>query len=186
VGDYSLVGGGSHSFLLSGSTFSTFDFPGSFSTIALGINNSGQVVGYYNLIGGASHNFLLSGGTFSSFDFPGGFGTFAKGINDSGQVVGYYILNPGSGATHGFLLSGGTFSTLDFPGASSTTVTGINNSGQVVGDYQTVVGPHHGFLATPTELGAPVPEAGTLYSVVGTLGLIGMWSWRRRRHSSSQ
>jgi uncharacterized membrane protein len=73
-------------------TFTTIDFPGAFSTEALGINDSGQVVGAYNENLPGAGGFLLSGGNFTTVNFPGpGIQeTFAEGINDRGQVVGGY------------------------------------------------------------------------------------------------
>jgi uncharacterized membrane protein len=108
--------GAAHSALASPFAFATIDFPGSTSTAAFGLNNSGQVVGDYGP-GGAIQGFLLSGGTFTTIDFPGTTVTIAEGINSSGQVVGAYVF------------------TMDVPGATLTDAHGINDSGQVVGEY---------------------------------------------------
>jgi uncharacterized membrane protein len=170
--------------LLSAGSFSTVDFPGSTSTLALGINDSGQLVGRFlanpSSNGVAGHGFLLSGGSFTTIDFPGSTLTLAFGINDSGDVVGSYTTTDGN---PGFLLSGGRFSTIDFPGSTSTTAFGINDSGQIVGDYTSSDGVEHGFLATL--ISTTVPEPSTFDLMATTLGLVGMCSWRRRRHPSS-
>jgi len=50
------------------------------STVAYGINNSGQIVGSYTNASGA-HGFLLSGGTYTTLDDPlgtNGTGSLAK------------------------------------------------------------------------------------------------------------
>ena len=116
-------------------TFTSIDPPGSTSTIAYGVNTSGQVVGYYTNASG-THGFLMSAGTFSTIDFPGASVTSASGINGAGQIVGTYVAN----GLHGFLSTGGTLTTLDFPGIQNATPSGINNSGQIVGSYNNGVG----------------------------------------------
>jgi uncharacterized membrane protein len=119
-------------------TFTSLDYPGSSSTTALGINNSGQIVGGYGVPGGG-HSFLLSGGSYSSFDPP--FATLssgAAGINNSGQIVGGYQY-----ATHGYLLSGGNYTDISAYN-HWTTSNDINDSGQIVGGYYTGVG--HSYL----------------------------------------
>jgi uncharacterized membrane protein len=58
------------------------------STLALGINNRGQIVGVYSdeAIG---HGFLLQKDTFTVIDAPGAvLSTAAFSINDRGQVLG--------------------------------------------------------------------------------------------------
>jgi probable HAF family extracellular repeat protein len=168
-----------HGFLLSGGIFITLDFPGASQSAALGINDSGQVVGGY--FSDVIHGFLLSGGIFS-LDFPGAIRTDPTGINNSGQVVGRY--QSADGAQHSFLLSGGVFSTFEFPGAVTTSANGINDSGQIVGSYADAEGGQHGYIATP--IPTSVPEPSTLGLTLGMLGFIAAGSWRRRRHSSSQ
>ena len=120
VGAYRLAGGSDHGFLLSGGTYTTFDFPGNI-TSAYAINNTGQIVGAYQLTGNTNatpqHGFLLSGGAFTSIDVPGATQTLATGINDAGQIVGQY--NDATG-THGFLLNGGVFTTINVPGETGT------------------------------------------------------------------
>ena len=77
-------------------TFTTIDVPGATGTVALGINNRGQIVGEIG-----SHGFLLDRGTFTTIDVPGATFTGAFGINDRGQIVGDY---QAGGTVHGFLL----------------------------------------------------------------------------------
>jgi probable HAF family extracellular repeat protein len=75
---------------------------------ALGINNSGQVVGEAETSSGAEHAFLYNGsGSIQDLnDLIGSTGwtlSDAAGINDSGQIVGTGT-NP-SGAQQAFLLT---------------------------------------------------------------------------------
>ena len=127
-------------------SYTTIDFPGALDTEALGINNSGQIVGVYQSQTHVNHGFLLDGSVFTTIDPPGSTSTFATGINDSGQIVGSYVSN---GMQHGYLLSGSVLTTIDPPGSLETFLWGINNSGQVVGWHMDTTGPpfnHHGFL----------------------------------------
>jgi hypothetical protein len=150
---------GWHSFLRSsdGSTFTSFDYPGnSGSTLAHGINDSGQIVGSYPY-DAAGSGFLRSsdGSTFTSIDDPsafgvsngGGFGTVAHGINTSGQITGFYYTG---NAFHGFLRSsdGSAFTSFDDPSSAlpQTVANGINSSGQITGSYYDSSGKLHGFL----------------------------------------
>ena len=71
-------------------SFTTIDVPGSFSTLANGINDAGQVVGTYTNSAG-TFGFLESGGSYTTIDVPGATRTEANGINDAGQVVGTYV-----------------------------------------------------------------------------------------------
>jgi probable HAF family extracellular repeat protein len=71
------------------------------STLATGINASGQIVGYYLDVFNVVHGFLLDNGSYTMLDVPGSTGTWAYGINDSGQIVGYYY--DASEGQHGFL-----------------------------------------------------------------------------------
>jgi len=111
-------------------TFTSIDVPGSFSTEALDINDTGQIVGYFQDTNGA-HGFLLSGGSFTSIDAPGSNLTFANSINNAGQIVGNFF-DFSAFRGRGFLLSGGSFTTIDVPGSSDTRCHGINNAGKIV------------------------------------------------------
>jgi probable HAF family extracellular repeat protein len=87
--------------LVSGGVYTPLDVPGSISTDAYGINNSGQIVGEYRDAQYKAHGFLLSDGIYIPLDFPGSTFTYAAGINDSGQIVGRYVA--GGTNAHGFL-----------------------------------------------------------------------------------
>jgi probable HAF family extracellular repeat protein len=50
-------------------TISLIDVPGSASTMAMGINNAGQIMGSYTDNTGSTHGFLDTNGTFVTLDF---------------------------------------------------------------------------------------------------------------------
>src|SRR5712692_5301621 len=80
-----------HGYLLSGSTFTSIDFPGATGTVPVGINPRGDIVGRYIDADGVTHGYLLSGDDFTSIDFPGAIDTQGWGINPRGDIVGRYI-----------------------------------------------------------------------------------------------
>ncbi len=125
-----------------GGNYSALDFPGSSSTLAWGINNSGDIVGSY-VIAGVTHGFKLSAGQFRSLDYPGAASTDARGINNRGDISGLY--RNADGVFHGFRLSGDQYTAIDFPDATSTQGWGINASGDVVGTYTSRDSVTHGF-----------------------------------------
>jgi uncharacterized membrane protein len=110
---------------------------------ALGINNSGEIVG-------GSYNYKRRWQSWarengSSHYLRVGDQSVAFGLNDNGVIVGWWF--DGS-AYAGFAWSNGKFISLLYPGADSTTAYGINNSGQVVGYYDSGY-PGHGFVTSP-------------------------------------
>jgi hypothetical protein len=153
VGGWNDSDGNEHGFTLIGSTYASFDYPGSIYTNPFGLNSAGDIVGQYEDASGVGHGFLLSGGTYTSFDFPGAVETFGVGINDAGDIIGVYCLTSECISTfegaQGFLLSGGVFTTITVPGEFYTEALGINNNGVVVGFYQDADGLVVSFLATP-------------------------------------
>jgi probable HAF family extracellular repeat protein len=95
---FNIIDGRNHGFLYKDGSFSSIDDPRSAGdTLALGINNKGQIVGY-----SSSGSFLLDNtGTFSPIVCPEeGSPTEARGINNKGQIVGQYYVN---GLSHGFI-----------------------------------------------------------------------------------
>ena len=144
LGSYTSMDNVSHSFLLSGGTYSSIDYPQASATIVNGIGARGEVAGSY-VFAGVSHGFLLSKGDFTSFDPVGSAFTTATGVNPRGDIVGRY--RDAAGVNHGFLFSAGQFTTIDFPGASYTGATAINTTDDILGRYQ-IDGVFHGFLLT--------------------------------------
>jgi len=138
VGDYRDTAGRKRGFLLSGGTFSSFDPPGSFSTVPHSINSNGDIVGFFSDNSGTGlHGFLVNKNNLSSFtilDFPGATYSLATAINDSGEIVGLH--GDSNFVDHGFVRSpAGLYSALkDAPGVD-TDPWGISNSGLVAGFY---------------------------------------------------
>jgi|HubBroStandDraft_6_1064221.scaffolds.fasta_scaffold01122_12 YVTN family beta-propeller protein len=116
-----------------GQQFLTVDVPGAASTLVLGINNAGQMVGSYTDASSVTHGFSLTGGVFTTIDFPGATLTEAVGINNVGEIVGSY--NDSQGVGHGFLLSNGTFTSITDPqfACCATYVSAITDTGVIVG-----------------------------------------------------
>lgn len=120
-------------------------------TVAIGINDIGDVVGnYVDDETENRHGFLLSKGVYTTLDVPDADLTVAQGINNAGTIVGLYMVGD---QTHGFVLSKGAFTPVDvdLPGATfgTTAIFSINAKGEIVGIYSDADG-QHGFLGTPT------------------------------------
>jgi probable HAF family extracellular repeat protein len=140
------------------------------SSIGLGINLSGRVVGYSYLLGNtAQHAFRTNpGGTLGDLGTLGGTNSFGEKINAAGQIVGLSDL--ANGVRHAFRTApNGLISDLgtdlgNFPGGSQSGVVsgayGINDAGQVVG-FGTL-GTRHAFRTTATStLSDPGADLGT-------------------------
>jgi probable HAF family extracellular repeat protein len=72
--------------------------PGSLSTVPLGINNAGQIVGRYT-DANRTHGFLYDNGTIQTIDVPGSISTVLVGINNDGDITGEFRNETGG---HGF------------------------------------------------------------------------------------
>jgi hypothetical protein len=88
-------------FIRKGKHFSTFSFPNSQLTMALGINIHDQIVGTYTDSANAMHGFLLSDplthAKWKSIDNPHGVGTTTiNGLNDKDDLVGFYVDSAGN------------------------------------------------------------------------------------------
>jgi probable HAF family extracellular repeat protein len=125
-------------FLLNNGVFTTINVPGANSgtTVAEGINDSGQIVGFFNT-GSIRHGFLDTNGVFSAIDFPGATFTEASGINSTGQIVGLFATS--GGAPQAFLDANGVFSMIDGPDSGAG---GINSAGDIVGSNMTLAIEH--------------------------------------------
>ncbi|MGH7154062.1 MAG: hypothetical protein ACREF3_09030, partial [Acetobacteraceae bacterium] len=99
-------------------------------TQALGINDSGTIVGYGNATN--FDGFVLTlppvAGNFTRENFPGAGpgGTQVVGIDKAGDTVGFYLDTAGN--THGFTKVGSTFKTVDQPGSVFNQLLGINQA----------------------------------------------------------
>lgn len=144
---------------------------------ALGINNSGQIIGVSSLGesgGGATvHAFLWTGGSSVIEIGVAGENTRPIAINDNGQVIlGVSSVGPGmgSGRDGAYIWNAGQFTKLeDLPGGGAFGPLDINNLGQIVGVTLNSAGkfrgvlwlpdPAYGLLAGYHELGDLIPEA---------------------------
>ena len=134
-------------FIDTNGVFSFINYPGGCSTIAFGINDSGQIAGTYrDGCSGNTHGFVYSNGAFTAIDYPGASQTFALGINNAGVVVGYSDLTAFPYEV-GFLWQAGQFTTINSD--ATPEPSGINNGGAIVGLYLPG-GFEHGFLGTPS------------------------------------
>jgi uncharacterized repeat protein (TIGR01451 family) len=157
---------------------SVFQFPGAAGTVAIGINNSGQIVGnYYSEanLNDVAHGFLKNGDSYTDIEYPGHppirYGGAVTGINDSGQIVGYYLdidsLQPIS-----FVTDGVNYTEIVPPEGWNIKAIGINNSGQIVGfvNIPALYPAQRAFIATPAVLTpppAPTLSASPITAVVG-------------------
>ena len=142
VGIYFDAPGNEHGFLLSNGRYTTIDFPGSFGTEVLALNNKHDltIAGDYTDAAGAFHGFTfeVNGGVFKSFDVPNAAGTAIWGINDSNRIVGRFHQDVGH--FRGFVGTLGKTQIVDYVNdpQNITSLGGINNAGviagQVVGD----------------------------------------------------
>jgi probable HAF family extracellular repeat protein len=137
--------GASYAFLYSAGSWSNLGvFQGAqsppASSLALGVNNSGQVTGACGACTTPGnfneYAFLYSNGVMANLGTLSGYqSSFATGINNKGEVVGWS--GNGFGQYHAFLYSGGAMKdlgTLQGPSGSSGAYA-INDAGTVVGWY---------------------------------------------------
>lgn len=105
--------------------------PGGTTSVGLGINNSGQVVGYSNT-SGAERGFIYSSGVMTPLGSLTGGPSNAYGINDSGQAVGSSVASNGS--LHAVLYgAGGAPTDLGTLGGPESHAYAINNNSQIAG-----------------------------------------------------
>lgn len=134
-------GSSSVGFILDGTTYAYFSYPGRTHTHARNINAAGVVTGYAVNLGASASGlddnvgFIYDpvGMTFTDVVAPTGSFVIAQGINTAGQVTGSAII-PGAGR-NGFLrATDGTMSYFKIDGAP-TAARGINNNGLIGGWY---------------------------------------------------
>lgn len=113
---------------------------------ALGINDSGQIVGVTTFPDPPflGHGFIRNANSLTLLDFPGAYATSLTGINNAGQIAGQQCGGAAPLVCTGFLKNGNAFTPFGYPGAIFTYANGINNLGQIAGAYrvQVVVGPN--------------------------------------------
>lgn len=127
-----------------GGTYKPIVFKGSNNfTRALGINDSGEIVGdFLSKTDGYYHGFTDVGGKLTQYDVPGGLGHFDTslfGIDDDGDLVG-------AADGQGFVSIGGTVTIFYGSGTDLTYAYGINDSKVAVGEYFDSNNVAHGFM----------------------------------------
>ena len=199
-----------HGFLYSGGQYITLDDPSSnlnkigssgsavstTGTVAMGINDKGNIVGYYYFDNSdRAKGFIFSNGNYTTIDDPLGVGgTFALGINNKDEVVGFYY--DSLHRQNGFLFSNGNYTTLDDPlGLNGTYATGINDASKIVGYYLAPefnpVGGFfgsfgHGFLASEHgSLASTVPEPSTWAMMLMGFAGLGFMTYRRTKKNTT-
>ncbi|WZO99223.1 hypothetical protein EP7_000822 [Isosphaeraceae bacterium EP7] len=163
--------------ILAGGTFSQ----------ARAINDAGIVVGSADSMGVtyAVRRSLTSGGWQSLGTLPSGGSSYANAINAGGDIVGAVTVGPNLSAAFLFTEAHGMLdlNTLLDPdsGWSLTSASGINDHGQIVGNGY-YLGQSRGFLLTPSEFAAIVPEPPALALLL--TGLVSLGVMRTLRRSS--
>ncbi len=142
---------------------------------AVGINNTGDIVGFYQQASGNTLGFEDADGSITTIDPFGSTNTQALGVNDSGEIVGFYT--DANGFQHGYIDNGGVFTTFDPTGSVSTTINGLNNAGDIVGFYGNAAGDTVGFVGTP------VPEPSTWAAMLAGFAALGLAGLRASRRS---
>lgn len=155
-GVYRDASGGHHGWIRSGTTTTTFDYPGTNGvTFISGINGSGTVAGIYFDAAGAVHGFVRSSnGVYSAIEHPqagtaNGQGTFPVNITNAGVVSGWYVNS--HDVAIGFVYAHGAFTTVIAPGAGTTAgqgtfPSGTNRKGAIVGSFTPADNVNYGFI----------------------------------------
>ena len=109
------------------------------SSIAMGINNSGVIVGYCQIAPILQEGFILKKGIFTRFAYPGFERTYPRAIGVTGLVTGY-AEDDDTDTSVGFIYdpARGTFTDIELPDTSMVVLQiiaqGINARGYVVGN----------------------------------------------------
>ena len=106
----------------------TINYPSAQSTYAIGINDSGTIVGFYS--NPDEHGFIYHNGQWATLDYPNTTGTELYGISNSGVIIGLdHSLEQG----RAFLYENGTFKVIDVPDSYYTHALGISPGGIITG-----------------------------------------------------
>jgi hypothetical protein len=133
-------------FVYASGKFTPINFPKSSGTQALGVNDTGDVVGLYLDSSGVQHGFVKKGSKYTSIDVTGDSSTEAWGINKAGQIAVFAIGS--AGEYDSFIYDGKKFKKVSDPnaGASGTIIRSVNNQGDAAGAYFDSNGSEVGFL----------------------------------------
>jgi probable HAF family extracellular repeat protein len=168
-----------YGFFDDGTTIHQISPPGATGgTIAISVNDHGEVVGLGFPTLGNPGSFAYQNGNYLPIADPNGVTTYALGVNNAGTIVGYYT--DANNAAHGFILQNGQYTTLDVPGAGTGSSQGtflgnINNNGELIGSYTDSSGNEFGFdykNGKYTILNDPLAVGGTLPSGINDQGQI--------------
>jgi uncharacterized membrane protein len=125
-------------FQTGGETFqyTTLSDPGMQNTVALSINNLGEITGYAYDSGG-DFGFTYDAGVFSpqsQYAMPGFDSTDIYGVNNAGTLVGSYYNQSDPSVANALVVAGGVEQLHDAP---QSEYYGINNNGGIVGSTYT-------------------------------------------------
>jgi probable HAF family extracellular repeat protein len=119
-------------------------------SVALAINDHGDVAGYSDIASGATHAFFYRRGRMIDIGTLGGNWAQAMGISDSRHVVGCSTLE-GDEQTRAFVYRRGTMTALPSLGGRSACAYGINMDGTIVGAASNAAEETHGFVFDGTQ-----------------------------------
>ena len=145
--------------------------PDGYNSTALGLNDSGNVVGY-SYQGDNSTAFLYdySAGTIKDLGSLGGQATAATAINGANEVVGYGTDANSNVLAFRYTQSQGIVSLGTLAGGGNSEAFAINGAGQVAGDSQVDGDAHRPVLFTDGEvkdLGISAKSSDTLKTAYG-------------------
>ena len=146
-----------HGLIVTGSSATTIDYPGTDQTMLTGINNWNSIVGIYKYNDDADFGPEFTGfkmwanGSFAPINVPGALNTNPTSISDTGIVVGWYesrveAVPFAADPSHGFVLANGVYKTASYPNAFRTSLNDINSAGVIVGSWGDSDGNGGGFL----------------------------------------
>ena len=129
--------------------FTDIKIAGASLTNAIGINDSGAVVGTYVDASGIQHGYLLVGSTLTKLDPPGTTSlATAWGINNAGVITVYGADSNGDYLSFTTADKGATYTPFHTPGegAIGTAIHQINNHGDIIATYFDGSSNRHGVL----------------------------------------
>ena len=153
VGAFGDASGG-HAFLLRDGKFTKIDYPGASSTIAFGINNTGDITGQYVTASGVVRGFILSNGAFHTVYVNGGPNIGVHGAQDNGRVMIGDVVLTSDQSTRGYRKLSNDVLLLDPPGTifPCSHARAVNERGDIAGAFGIVNSaaechaPNHGFV----------------------------------------